>query len=180
MLLLFRFDCADRQFHSVAAAWQARMESPADVKELIPEFFYFPEFLNNMNGEQIDFNLLCIVAKLMCKWQTNICLMTEFNVWLLHDCCRLRPWTFADVPGSSDGCFTSTLGHVKRGLHQEAQESPGESVQTARDSLSIIHLFFTSVSWANYSILQQLISLTLGMWACVQSPSWVDRPDLWL
>lgn len=49
---LFRFDCADRQFHSVAAAWQARMESPADVKELIPEFFYFPEFLQNMNGEQ--------------------------------------------------------------------------------------------------------------------------------
>lgn len=47
----FRFDCADRQFHSVAAAWQARMESPADVKELIPEFFYFPEFLQNMNGE---------------------------------------------------------------------------------------------------------------------------------
>ncbi|XP_018596219.2 neurobeachin-like protein 2 isoform X1 [Scleropages formosus] len=45
-----RFDCADRQFHSVAAAWQARMESPADVKELIPEFFYFPEFLKNING----------------------------------------------------------------------------------------------------------------------------------
>uniref|UniRef100_A0A672Z4Y8 Neurobeachin-like protein 2 n=1 Tax=Sphaeramia orbicularis TaxID=375764 RepID=A0A672Z4Y8_9TELE len=45
-----RFDCADRQFHAVAAAWQARMESPADVKELIPEFFYFPEFLENMNG----------------------------------------------------------------------------------------------------------------------------------
>lgn len=50
MLRLCRFDVADRQFHSVAAAWQARMESPADVKELIPEFFYFPEFLQNMNG----------------------------------------------------------------------------------------------------------------------------------
>ncbi|MEQ2175658.1 hypothetical protein GOODEAATRI_020116, partial [Goodea atripinnis] len=44
-----RFDVADRQFHSVSAAWQTRMESPADVKELIPEFFYFPEFLQNMN-----------------------------------------------------------------------------------------------------------------------------------
>ncbi|KAL2102018.1 hypothetical protein ACEWY4_003779 [Coilia grayii] len=51
-----RFDCADRQFHSVAAAWQARMESPVDVKELIPEFFYFPEFLENMNG----FDLGCL------------------------------------------------------------------------------------------------------------------------
>lgn len=55
LLPLFRFDCADRQFHSVAAAWQARMESPADVKELIPEFFYFPEFLQNMNGKECPY-----------------------------------------------------------------------------------------------------------------------------
>ncbi|OWK02816.1 hypothetical protein Celaphus_00010604 [Cervus elaphus hippelaphus] len=47
-----RFDCSDRQFHSVAAAWQARLESPADVKELIPEFFYFPDFLENQNGRR--------------------------------------------------------------------------------------------------------------------------------
>lgn len=25
------------------------MDNPNDVKELIPEFFYFPEFLKNMN-----------------------------------------------------------------------------------------------------------------------------------
>nr|XP_020665996.1 neurobeachin-like protein 1 isoform X2 [Pogona vitticeps] len=48
-----RFDCADRQFHSIAATWQALMENPNDVKELIPEFFYFPEFLENQN----NFNL---------------------------------------------------------------------------------------------------------------------------
>ncbi|XP_006868866.1 PREDICTED: neurobeachin-like protein 2 [Chrysochloris asiatica] len=51
-----RFDCSDRQFHSVAAAWQTRLESPADVKELIPEFFYFPDFLENQNG----FDLGCL------------------------------------------------------------------------------------------------------------------------
>ncbi|NWT48683.1 NBEL2 protein, partial [Chroicocephalus maculipennis] len=51
-----RFDCSDRQFHSVPAAWQARMENPVDVKELIPEFFYFPEFLENQNG----FDLGCL------------------------------------------------------------------------------------------------------------------------
>uniref|UniRef100_A0A8C6XDF5 Neurobeachin-like protein 2 n=1 Tax=Naja naja TaxID=35670 RepID=A0A8C6XDF5_NAJNA len=45
-----RFDCADRQFHSVPAAWQARLENPVDVKELIPEFFYFTDFLDNQNG----------------------------------------------------------------------------------------------------------------------------------
>uniref|UniRef100_A0A8C8T1Z4 Neurobeachin like 1 n=1 Tax=Pelusios castaneus TaxID=367368 RepID=A0A8C8T1Z4_9SAUR len=44
-----RFDCADRQFHSIPATWQALMDNPNDVKELIPEFFYFPEFLANQN-----------------------------------------------------------------------------------------------------------------------------------
>ncbi|XP_054827025.1 neurobeachin-like protein 1 [Eublepharis macularius] len=48
-----RFDCADRQFHSIPATWQALMDNPNDVKELIPEFFYFPEFLENQN----NFNL---------------------------------------------------------------------------------------------------------------------------
>ncbi|KAM4026728.1 neurobeachin-like protein 2 isoform 3-T3 [Anomaloglossus baeobatrachus] len=51
-----RFDCSDRQFHSIPAAWQARMENPVDVKELIPEFFYFSEFLENENG----FDLGCL------------------------------------------------------------------------------------------------------------------------
>ncbi|XP_077160810.1 neurobeachin-like protein 2 isoform X4 [Paroedura picta] len=51
-----RFDCSDRQFHSVPAAWQARMENPVDVKELIPEFFYFSDFLENQNG----FDLGCL------------------------------------------------------------------------------------------------------------------------
>ncbi|XP_054646367.1 neurobeachin-like protein 1 isoform X2 [Dunckerocampus dactyliophorus] len=45
-----RFDCADRQFHSIPATWQTLMDNPNDVKELIPEFFYFPEFLENHNG----------------------------------------------------------------------------------------------------------------------------------
>ncbi|XP_037379777.1 neurobeachin-like protein 1 isoform X1 [Talpa occidentalis] len=48
-----RFDCADRQFHSIPATWQTLMDNPYDVKELIPEFFYFPEFLENQN----NFNL---------------------------------------------------------------------------------------------------------------------------
>ncbi|XP_061652888.1 neurobeachin-like protein 1 isoform X2 [Phyllopteryx taeniolatus] len=48
-----RFDCADRQFHSIPATWLTLMDNPNDVKELIPEFFYFPEFLENHN----DFDL---------------------------------------------------------------------------------------------------------------------------
>lgn len=46
------------------------MESPADVKELIPEFFYFPEFLDNMNGEE---------GKPPPVWKKN--LLRLFAIW---------------------------------------------------------------------------------------------------
>ncbi len=45
-----RFDFADRQFFSVQSAWDTIYKTGTDVKELIPEFFYLPEFLSNCNG----------------------------------------------------------------------------------------------------------------------------------
>jgi len=44
------FDIADRQFHSIAAAWRGSNSNDHDVKELIPEFFYLPDFLKNINN----------------------------------------------------------------------------------------------------------------------------------
>src|SRR5690606_8309566 len=44
------FDHADRLFESIQGTWNNVMSNPADVKELIPEFFYCPEFLVNSNG----------------------------------------------------------------------------------------------------------------------------------
>ncbi|CAJ0899985.1 13727_t:CDS:10 [Entrophospora sp. SA101] len=44
-----KFDHADRQFHSIQGAWKACLNSSGDVRELIPEFFYLPEFLVNHN-----------------------------------------------------------------------------------------------------------------------------------
>eukprot|EP00794_Sanderia_malayensis_P012330 gene12330-13603_t len=44
------FDLPDRLFHSIKEAWYSASEhTMADVKELIPEFFYLPEFLENSN-----------------------------------------------------------------------------------------------------------------------------------
>ena len=45
-----RFDRPDRQFDSIAAAWRGCTSNDADVKELIPEFFFLPEFLRNSSG----------------------------------------------------------------------------------------------------------------------------------
>lgn len=50
------FDLADRMFHSIREAWlSASKHNMADVKELIPEFFYLPQFLTNAN----NFDLGC-------------------------------------------------------------------------------------------------------------------------
>lgn len=44
------FDHADRLFYSIARAWEsASRVNMTDVRELIPEFFYLPEFLVNIN-----------------------------------------------------------------------------------------------------------------------------------
>jgi len=49
-----RFDVPDRLFHCVKASWKsASRENLQDVREVIPEFFYFPEFLEN--NDMFDF-----------------------------------------------------------------------------------------------------------------------------
>lgn len=50
------FDHPDRLFYSIEKAWSsASRENMTDVRELIPEFYYLPEFLLNSNG--FDFGL---------------------------------------------------------------------------------------------------------------------------
>eukprot|EP00978_Attheya_sp_CCMP212_P011864 scaffold29466_cov56-Attheya_sp.AAC.2 len=45
-----RFDVADRLFHNIGSSWRSSSsENLQDVRELIPEFFYFPQFLVNSN-----------------------------------------------------------------------------------------------------------------------------------
>ena len=45
------FDHPDRLFYSIEKAWSsASRENMTDVRELIPEFYYLPEFLLNSNG----------------------------------------------------------------------------------------------------------------------------------
>ncbi|XP_076450797.1 neurobeachin-like protein 1 [Babylonia areolata] len=53
-----KFDVADRQFHSVPGSWSSLMDNPNDVKELIPEFFYLPDFL--INADSFDLGRLQI------------------------------------------------------------------------------------------------------------------------
>ncbi|XP_050379175.1 BEACH domain-containing protein B isoform X2 [Argentina anserina] len=45
-----KFDHADRLFQSIESTYQNCLSNTSDVKELIPEFFYMPEFLLNSNS----------------------------------------------------------------------------------------------------------------------------------
>ncbi|KAG5612800.1 hypothetical protein H5410_024081 [Solanum commersonii] len=45
-----KFDHADRLFHSIGGTYRNCLSNTSDVKELIPEFFYMPEFLINSNS----------------------------------------------------------------------------------------------------------------------------------
>ena len=50
------FDLADRMFHCIGDAWESSSKNNmADVRELIPEFFYLPDFLTNRNN--FDFGM---------------------------------------------------------------------------------------------------------------------------
>ena len=42
-----KFDIPDRIFNSVQSLWNLCYMQTSDVKELIPEFFYLPDFLRN-------------------------------------------------------------------------------------------------------------------------------------
>ncbi|KAJ8361384.1 hypothetical protein SKAU_G00179090 [Synaphobranchus kaupii] len=48
------FDVADRMFHSVKKEWEsASRDNMSDVRELIPEFYYLPDFLVNSNNFEL-------------------------------------------------------------------------------------------------------------------------------
>jgi hypothetical protein len=51
-----KFDFANRLFMSIPRAWQSAVHLPQDFRELIPEFFYFPDFLINEN--ELDLGIL--------------------------------------------------------------------------------------------------------------------------
>lgn len=49
-----RFDHADRLFNSIEKAWNsASKDSTTDVRELIPEFYFLPDFLVNSNNFEL-------------------------------------------------------------------------------------------------------------------------------
>ena len=49
-----KFDLKDRLFRDFSTIYKSLYENYSDIKELIPEFYYFPEILRNRNGYKFD------------------------------------------------------------------------------------------------------------------------------
>lgn len=59
-----KFDIPDRLFHSIGKSWlSCSRDNTTDVRELVPEFFYMPEFL--INGNNLDMGSLQDGTKVM-------------------------------------------------------------------------------------------------------------------
>lgn len=46
-------DHADRLFFSIEHTWNGCLSNQSDVKELIPEFYFLPDFLQNVNNTNL-------------------------------------------------------------------------------------------------------------------------------
>ena len=59
------FDIPDRTFHSMETTYRlSSFASTTDVKELIPEFFFLPEFLCNLEGAPDPILILYLLVML--------------------------------------------------------------------------------------------------------------------
>ena len=66
------FDLPDRLFHSVPDAWRsASASNMTDVRELVPEFFYLPEFLSNSNHFNLG-QLSCVQPRSALCFQLDL------------------------------------------------------------------------------------------------------------
>lgn len=92
-----KFDHANRLFSSVSLAWKNCQRDTSDVKELIPEFFYLPEFFVNANrydlGQQEDGAIVDDVE--LPRWASSPEEFVRLNRMALESefvSCQLHQW----------------------------------------------------------------------------------------
>jgi len=109
-----KFDHADRLFHSLRHSWHSASSEGglSDVKELIPEFFYLPDFLENQNhfdmgstqrGKRVD--VRCISSPRVSPWDSHCAFRSLRHLFQLTRCMccvfeqdvELPPWANNDA-----------------------------------------------------------------------------------
>ena len=99
-----RFDHADRLFASVANAWNGCLESTADVKELIPEFYSLPEFLENRANLNLGFRSEKIAAEKDAEKDDLSSSSSKISRRAAVSDVALPPWARGSAHGSFGSC----------------------------------------------------------------------------
>ena len=86
------FDHPDRAFHTVKGCWtSASSGDPNDIRELVPEFYYLPDFLTNSNrfilGES--------------EWEGMYCTSIRESICNSHDTRQTPAYSTNLCPGPS-------------------------------------------------------------------------------
>ncbi|KAL9263082.1 BEACH domain-containing protein [Drosera capensis] len=114
-----KFDHADRMFLDIAATWNGVLEEMSDVKELVPELFYFPEMLTNENS--IDFGTTQLGDKI--------------------DSVRLPPWAESPVDFVHKHRMGLESEHVSAHLHEWVDLIFGYK-QRGKEAIAANNVFF--------------------------------------
>ena len=96
-----KFDAPDRLFNGISDAWNSVNSNPADLKELIPEFYESNgEFLTNM----LDLDMVSIQSDAVSKCSLVIIVRIVFiGSFLFY--CLLSNHSFPTNPNSITNCF---------------------------------------------------------------------------
>lgn len=114
-----KFDHADRMFADIGGTWNGVLEDMSDVKELVPELFYLPEALTNVNS--IDFGTTQLGGKL--------------------DTVRLPPWAENSVDFIHKHRMALESEHVSAHMHEWIDLIFGYK-QRGREAISANNVFF--------------------------------------
>ncbi|MQL97976.1 hypothetical protein Taro_030667, partial [Colocasia esculenta] len=114
-----KFDHADRMFSDISATWNGVLEDMSDVKELVPELFYLPEVLMNVNS--IDFGTTQLGEKI--------------------DYVKLPPWAENPVDFVHKHRMALESEHVSAHLHEWIDLIFGYK-QRGKEAISANNVFF--------------------------------------
>jgi hypothetical protein len=72
------YDIAERMFHSVKKDWDsASRDNMSDVRELIPEFYYLPDFLVNTNHFKLGVYCMCVCILMVNMYSEDSCVCLQ-------------------------------------------------------------------------------------------------------
>ncbi|KAF6160293.1 hypothetical protein GIB67_019062 [Kingdonia uniflora] len=114
-----KFDHTDRMFSDIGTTWSGVLEDMSDVKELVPELFYLPESLTNINA--IDFGTTQLGGKL--------------------DSVRLPPWAKNPVDFIHKHRMALESEYVSAHLHEWIDLIFGYK-QRGKEAISANNVFF--------------------------------------